>query len=68
VAALKAAGIRHRDLRPQNVMLTDKGPVILDFGWACWEDEVDCPAPQQLAAPNDDEALNALLAQLNAAA
>jgi serine/threonine protein kinase len=64
--ALKAAGIRHRDLRPQNVLLTADGPVILDFGWACWADEIDCPAPQQLAVPDDEAALSALLDQVAA--
>jgi serine/threonine protein kinase len=64
--ALKAAGIRHRDLRPQNVLLTDGGPVILDFGWACWADEIDCPAPQQLAAPDDEAALATLVGDIAA--
>jgi serine/threonine protein kinase len=64
--ALKAAGIRHRDLRPQNVLLTDSGPVILDFGWACWADEIDCPAPQQLAAPDDEAALATLVGEIAA--
>ncbi|WP_428248118.1 protein kinase domain-containing protein [Ferrovibrio sp.] len=63
--ALKAAGIRHRDLRPQNVMLTAQGPVILDFGWACWEDEGNCPAPPQLAVPDDDAAFAALFKLLD---
>lgn len=60
-AALRDAGIRHRDLRATNVMITPQGPRILDFGWACWSDEAGCPAPPQLAAPDDDAAFTALL-------
>ncbi len=63
-AQLRDAGIRHRDLRPHNVMLTPNGPMILDFGWACWADEIDCPAPPQLAVPDDDAAIAALLAAI----
>lgn len=63
-AQLREAGIRHRDLRPHNVMLTPTGPMILDFGWACWADEIDCPAPPQLAVPDDDAAIAALLAAI----
>lgn len=63
-AALQKAGIRHRDLRPQNVLLTKDGPVVLDFGWACWADETDCPAPPQLAEPDDEAAFAALLKAL----
>ena len=60
-AELREAGIRHRDLRATNVMITPQGPRILDFGWACWADEIGCPAPPQLAAPDDDAAFLALL-------
>ncbi|MBX3453128.1 phosphotransferase [Ferrovibrio sp.] len=63
-AALREAGIRHRDLRSTNVMITPQGPRILDFGWACWADEIGCPAPPQLAAPDDDAAFAALLASI----
>lgn len=63
-AALRAAGIRHRDLRSTNVILTPEGPRILDFGWACWNDEADCPAPEELAAPDDDAAFAAMLAAI----
>jgi predicted Ser/Thr protein kinase len=30
--SIHAAGVVHRDLKPANVMLTDDGPVVIDFG------------------------------------
>jgi len=34
LAVVHAAGVLHRDLTPGNVMLTDSGPVLIDFGIA----------------------------------
>lgn len=39
VATVHSAGVLHRDIKPGNVLLTDDGPVLIDFGLARAVDE-----------------------------
>ncbi|WP_245797485.1 serine/threonine-protein kinase [Mangrovactinospora gilvigrisea] len=38
LAAVHAVGLLHRDLKPQNIILGDYGPIIIDFGLAAFAD------------------------------
>jgi GT2 family glycosyltransferase/serine/threonine protein kinase len=47
LAELRAAGISHRDIRPENVLVRNGHPVLIDFGWAAGGDGVS-PTPPDL--------------------
>jgi serine/threonine protein kinase len=38
IGAVHSAGLLHRDLKPQNIILGDYGPVVIDFGLAAFID------------------------------
>lgn len=47
LAALHRAGLVHRDLKPSNVLITARGPRLIDFGLA------QAPGSPRLTAPGD---------------
>jgi len=61
--ALEAAGVEHRDIREDNVILRGADPVLVNFGNARWRDEVDVPALRTPPAASDGAAIDALIAR-----
>jgi hypothetical protein len=50
---LASVGIRHRDIRPHNCFLTERGLVLFDFGWASFFDENDGPIKEKFRTADD---------------
>jgi serine/threonine protein kinase len=62
--SLEAAGIEHRDIREDNVILRGADPVLINFGNARWRDETDVPALRAPPASGDAVAVDALIARV----
>lgn len=61
---LKLQNIIHRDVRPKNIIIRGGKPILVDFGWAVWENEIGVFVPQGLQNSNDIEAMQEILSNL----
>lgn len=55
--------IKHRDMWEKNIMIADRKPVLIDFGWSCFIGE-DVYTPPELREPDDLKAMEALRKKL----
>lgn len=61
VNQLQSHGVHHRDIWEKNIVVSDKHPVLIDFGWACWENEADKSTIQILPYQNDIESMRGFI-------
>lgn len=58
---LNNLGIHHRDIWEKNIMVCNKQPVLIDFGWACWAHEANSGTTQTLPYRDDVESMRTFI-------
>lgn len=53
--ALRQAGVTHRNITPANVIMRDRVPVLIDFGWSA-ADGIPSIVPESMPKPSDGQA------------